>query len=123
MAAALSTFSSNGAAVASDACAEGAATLPNATVRARAARRLFGAMRSRLKQSLCHEIAHDFHRLRRDLVPHRELVVLRLDTVLFEQPPRPPCGQERDHIVLGAVNDQYRHVLPRLEVGRVGLSD
>src|SRR5436190_1423796 len=83
-------------------------TLPSATVRARVARRLFGVMRSRLKQSLCHEIAHDLHRFRRDLVPHGELVVLRLDAVLLEQPPRPARRQERNHVVLGAVDDQHR---------------
>src|ERR1051325_11343103 len=100
---ALSTFSSNGAAVASDACAAGAAS---ATVKARRARRLFGVMRRRLKQSRCHEIAYDLHRLRRHVMPHRELVVLRLDAVLLEEPPRPPRRQDRDHVVLGAMNDQ-----------------
>src|SRR5205823_10830858 len=90
MAAAFSTFSSKVADFIKVASAHG--TSASAMTTPRAITRLFAVIRYDQKQSIRHhlfqattdELAYDSERLRRDLMPHRKLVIFDGDSMLLE---------------------------------------
>src|SRR5436305_10968817 len=102
---AFSTFSSNVAARASDAWA-----MTGMSSEMMAAAR--GFILPRLQQAAGHEIGDDGHRLLTHLMPHRELVIVDVDAMLFEHAACAVGGEQRDHIVRGSVHDQHRQIAP-----------
>src|SRR5688572_21146239 len=57
-------------------------------------------------QTPVNEVAHDLQGLLGHPVAHRELVILGLDAVLFEDATCLARGMNRNHVVLSSVNDE-----------------